>query len=724
MSEKKELKISGMHCASCALIIEKSLKKVDGVESATVNFATEKAVVEFDQKKVNIKNLIKAVEKAGYKAYDEIVDKDKINKDKEIKKTKIFLIFSIILTIPVFVLSMIIKVPNSEYILLALTTPIQFIAGYKFYKGMWNGLKNKSANMDTLVALGTSAAYFYSIYSLYTGMGHLYFEISAILITFILLGKYLEIKTKGKTSDAIKKLMRLSPKIARVIRDDKEIEIPIEYVKVGDIIIARPGEKIPVDGVVISGYSSVDESMITGESIPVEKNKGSNVVGGTINKTGSFKFQAKKIGSDTVLSQIIKLVEDAQGSKPPIQMFADKISSVFVPIVLLIALITFVTWNVLIGKDFEFSMLNAVAVLVIACPCALGLATPTAIMVGTGIGAEKGILFKSGTGLETAHKVDTIVFDKTGTLTKGKPEVTDIVELEKVKKQDVLKYAAIAEKNSEHPLGEAIIDHAKKSMKISEPKNFKSIPGYGVQARYQNKLILIGSRKLMNKNEINTERYEEKIRVLEEQGKTVMLVGFNKKLIGLIAVADTLKENSKEAVEQLQQMGKRTVMITGDNERTGKAIAKEVGIDEVLSEVLPGEKAEKIKELQKDGRIVAMVGDGVNDAPALTQADVGIVLGSGTDVAIESGEIVLIKDDIRDVVNSIKLSNLTITKIKQNFFWAMFYNSLGIPIAAGVLYPFIGFLLNPMIAGAAMAFSSVSVVSNSLLMKMYKKKFD
>jgi len=598
MVEKKELKISGMHCASCALIIEKSLKKTDGINSAIVNYGTEKATVEYDQKRINIKKIIKAVEKSGYKAFDnDSINQDKKEKDLEIKKLKVILIFSTILTIPIFILSMIIMVPGSEYILLALTTPVQFIAGYKFYKGMWSGLKNKSANMDTLVALGTSAAYFYSLYSMYTGVGHLYFETSAILITFILVGKYLEVKAKGKTSESIKKLMKLSPKIARVIRDGKEIEITIEEVKINDIIMVRPGEKVPVDGVVISGYSSVDESMITGESIPVEKNKSSNVVGGTINKTGTFKFQAKKIGSDTVLSQIIKLVENAQGSKPPIQRFADKIASVFVPVVLLIAFITFTSWFILAEKGFEFSMLNAVAVLVIACPCALGLATPTAVMVGTGLGAEKGILFKSGVGLETAHKVDTIIFDKTGTLTKGKPEVTDVVSTEKVNKQDIVIYAAIAEKGSEHPLGESIINYAKnRHIRIPEGKDFKAIPGHGVQVKYQNKTIFVGSRKLMSKNKIDTEKYEGKIRELEGQGKTVMLIGINKKLVGLIAVADTLKENSKEAVKQLQQMGKRVLMITGDNERTGKAIAKQVGINQVLSEVLPGEKAEKSKQ--------------------------------------------------------------------------------------------------------------------------------
>ena len=715
---KKELRISGMHCASCAVIIEKSLKRLEGVESASVNLATEKAVVEYDPERIDVKGLIDSVNKAGYKAFEE--SDDNKTEAKEINKAKMILIFSVVLSIPIFILSMVVgDFPDKGYVLLALTTPVQFIAGYKFYKGMWNGLRNKSANMDTLVALGTSAAYFYSLYSLYTGMGHLYFETSAILITFILLGKYLEIRTKGKTGEAIKKLMKLSPKTARVIRGGKEIEIQIDDVIIGDTIVVRPGEKIPVDGIVVSGYSSVDESMITGESIPVEKNKGSNVIGGTINKTGSFKFQAKKIGSDTMLSQIIKLVEQAQGSKPPIQRFADKIASVFVPVVLLIALIAFVVWYVLVEKDFEFSMLNAVAVLVIACPCALGLATPTAVMVGTGLGAQKGILIKSGVGLETTHKVDTIVFDKTGTLTKGKPEVTDVITVGRSKKDEIVKYAAIAEKNSEHPLGEAIASYAKSRMKIPETKEFKSIPGHGVKVKYQNKTILVGSRKLMSGNGIRINNDEE-IRELEEQGKTVMMVAVNKSLVGLIAVADTLKEQSKDAVEELKKMGKKVVMITGDNERTAKAIASQVGIDEVLSEVLPGEKSEKVKQLQKEGRIVAMVGDGVNDAPALTQADVGIALGSGTDVAIESGEIVLIKNDLRDVVTSIKLSDYTIKKIKQNFFWAMVYNTLGIPIAAGVLYPITGFLLNPMIAGAAMAFSSVSVVSNSLLMKRWK----
>ncbi|MEM4181784.1 MAG: copper-translocating P-type ATPase [Candidatus Pacearchaeota archaeon] len=619
-----------------------------------------------------------------------------------------------------------IEIPYKNIILLLLATPIQFIVGYRFYRGAFLALKAKTANMDTLIAIGTSAAYFYSFFVvLFPNIlgDNVYFETSSIIITFIILGKWLEAVTKGKASEAIKKLMGLQPKNAIVIRDGKEVQIPINEVIVGDIIVVKPGQKIPVDGIVIDGISSVDESMITGESMPIEKKKGDTVIGATINKHGSFKFKATKVGKDTALNQIIKLVEEAQGSKAPIQRLADKVSSYFVPAVISIAILAFIFWYFILGESFVFSLSIFIAVLIIACPCALGLATPTAIMVGTGKGAENGILIKGAEALENAHKLTTIVFDKTGTLTEGKPVVTDILAVGRLDKKEILKYAAISEKKSEHPLADSIINKAREEkMKIPDAKFFKAIPGHGIIAKYNKNEILFGNRNLMKKHKIKIETFEEKISNLENEGKTVMILAVNRKVVGLIAVADTLKEFSKEAVQKLHKMGKEVIMITGDNKRTANAIARQLGIDYVLAEVLPEDKEKEISKLQKKGKIVAMVGDGINDAPALARADIGIAIGAGTDVALETGQIVLVKNDLRDVVTAIDLSNYTIKKIKQNLFWAFFYNSMGIPIAAGLLYPFTGFLLNPIIAGIAMAFSSVSVVSNSLLMKKYRKK--
>ena len=535
-------------------------------------------------------------------------------------------------------------------------------------------------------------------------------------MTFILLGDYFEERTKGRTGEAIKKLLGLQAKTATVVRNGREIKVKIEDVKAGDIVIVKPGEKIPVDGKIISGQSSVDESMITGESIPVDKKTGDIIIGATINKTGSFKFRATKVGSETMLAGIIKLVSEAQSSKAPIQRLADKISSIFVPAVILIGFFAFLFWYFVIGKELSFALRIFITVIIIACPCALGLATPTAVMMGTGLAAKHGIIIKKAETLQKARKIDTIVFDKTGTLTKGKPEVTDVIPLQG-SERDVLFYAAIAEKRSEHSLAESIMNRVK-GMKIPDASRFKAIPGKGISARYRGKQILLGNRKL-----ISAGKYEKQIQKLENEGKTVVLVSVNKKILGLIAIADSLKENSKEAVEELERMGKEIIMITGDNERTAKAIAKQIGIKNVLSEVLPQEKEKEIKKLQRKGKVVAMVGDGINDAPALAQSDVGIAIGAGTDVAIETGDIILVKNDLRDVVTAIDLSSYTLKKIKQNLFWAFFYNSAGIPIAAGVLYP-VGILLNPIIAGAAMAFSSVSVVSNALLMKKYGlKKF-
>jgi len=711
----KRIKISGMHCASCAASIEKGLGK-EGIK-ASVNFGTESAEI---KNKVSEKKIEDVINNLGYSI---IKDNEKDERDKEVKSGKLKFIIAIILSIPLLYFAMGphigLEIPevfekNLALVQFLLTTPI-ILVGYQFYtRGFSAVIKSKSATMDTLVAIGTGSAYLYSLFiSVMIWLGRsgygnhqLYYETAGILIAFILLGRYLESVAKGKTSEAIKKLMGLQVKTAIVVRDGEEVKINIEDVKVGDVIVVKPGEKIPVDGIVVKGNSFVDESMISGESMPVEKKVNSEVIGSTINKTGSFNFKATKVGKDTVLSQIVKLVEEAQGSKAPIQKLADVISGYFVPIVLLIGLISFVVWSFFNG--FSFGLTVFVAVVIIACPCALGLATPTAIMVGTGIGAKKGILFKSAESLQKTHELDVVVFDKTGTLTKGEPEVTDIVG-------DVLEYAAAVEKKSEHVLGEAIVKKYKG--KLGEVEKFKSITGKGVEGLYKGKKVVVGNRRLMEDKKIKVEN--KKIEKLEKEGKTVMIVAVDGEFVGLIAVADTLKKFSKRAVEKLQEMGKEVIMITGDNKRTGEAIGKKVGIKKVLSEVLPEEKSKEVKKLQKELK-VGFVGDGVNDAIALTQADVGIAIGSGTDIAIEAGDIVLIKEDLRDVVSAIELSEYVMKKIKQNLFWAFFYNSIGIPIAAGVLYPFTGWLLNPIIAGGAMAFSSVSVVTNSLLMKKYK----
>ena len=681
----------------------------------------------------------KTIIDAGYEPeeFKEDVDGEKEARQKEIRSLKIKFLISLILGLPLLYFVMApqigLTIPQfveTNFIIMQflLTTPIM-IVGYEFFvRGFRSVIKARTANMDTLIAVGTGAAYLYSLVASILiwsgndnyGVHDLYYEIAGLLIMFILLGKYLEAIAKGKTSEAIRKLLGLQAKTAIVIRKGKEQKISIEEVVVNDIVIVKPGEKIPVDGIIVDGHSSVDESMVTGESIPVEKAKNDKVIGATINKTGSFKFKATKVGKDTVLAHIIRMVEEAQGSKAPIQRLADTISAYFVPAVVVMGFIAFFVWY-LLGLGFVFSLTIFIAVLIIACPCALGLATPTAIIVGTGLGAKHGILFKNAESLQKAKQIETIVSDKTGTLTKGKPEVTDVLAFDNNKETDVLKFAAIAEKRSEHPLAEAILNKAKKEkIKVEEPNKFNSITGKGVEAFYKKNRILLGNRRLMHDNKIDIGGIENKIQKLEEEGKTVMLIAADKKLVGLVAVADTLKENSREAIKKLHEMGKEIILLTGDNERTGKAIAKQLGINRVLAEVLPQDKAMEIKKLQGEGKKVAMVGDGINDAPALAQADLGIAIGSGTDIAIETGDIVLIKNDLRDVVTAIDLSRFTLRKIKQNLFWAFVYNTLGIPIAAGVLHPFTGFLLNPIIAGIAMAFSSVSVVGNTLLMRFYK----
>jgi Cu+-exporting ATPase len=719
MKKKSTLSVSGMHCAGCALNIEKSLKKLKGVENVIINFSTEEATVEYDPKLVDIKKIKNVVSGLGYKAFEP----GEVNEsEKDLKNLKYSSIIGIILTIPVVIISMFLKIPNENIILLLLATPIQFGVGYHFYKGSWNSLKNKYINMDFLVILGTSAAYFYSLFTTFIG-DMTFFEASATVITTITIGRLMEHLSRGKTSDAIKKLIKLQAKTARVIRDGKETEIPVEHVKKGDIVIVRPGEKIPVDGTVVDGYSYVDESMITGESIPVEKKKGDEVIGATINKNGMLKIRATKIGAETALSQIIKLVKEAQQSKAPIQKIADVVVSYFVPVVLIIAASSFIFWYFLMHQPFFFALTVLVSILVVACPCAMGIATPTAVMVGLGKGAENGILIRNGEYLEKIHKLDTIVFDKTGTLTKGEPEVTDIIPFDNEKKK-LLMLAGIAEKNSEHPLGEAIIKKTiEEKIKIPESKHFQIIPGKGVVTMYLGKRLLVGNKMLLKDYKIETGDAEEKMKNLEEDGKTVVVVAFNNKIVGIIGIADTLKENSVKAVEELKRMGLEVMMITGDNERTANAIARKLKIDKVLAEVLPQEKADKVKELQEAGKFVGMVGDGINDAPALAKADIGIAIGSGTDVAIETGDIVLIKEDLRDVVTAIRLSEKTLSKIKQNLFWAFFYNTAMIPIAAGILYPMFNILLPPMAAGIAMVFSDISVVGNSLLLKKFKPNF-
>ena len=718
------LLVEGMTCAACSARVERVLNRIDGVK-ASVNLSTNKAVVEYPSGLVDVETLIKAIEKAGYKAELEVernLDREKELREKEIKSLKTSFIISAILSIPLFSAmffhmagahNFLSNILNNGWFQLILATPVQFIIGARFYKGAYNSLRGGGANMDVLIAMGTSAAYFYSIYNLLKGIPEYYFESSAVIITLILLGKTLEAVAKGKTSEAIKKLMGLQPKTARVVRDGEEVDIPIEKLEIGDIVVVRPGERVPVDGIIVEGQSSIDESMLTGESIPVDKTVGDEVIGATINKFGSFKFRATKIGKDTVLAQIIKLVEEAQGSKAPVQRLADKISGIFVPVVVLIALITVIGYS-LIAKDFNTGLINAVAVLVIACPCALGLATPTAIMEGTGKAAENGILIKSGEHLERAHKMDTIIFDKTGTITKGEPEVTDIIPLNQMEASELLRIGASVEKVSEHPLGQSIVKKAQEEgLSLSDPESFQAISGKGLRARLEDREILIGNRRLMQENHIAIDKIEEEMLRLEEEGKTAMLISIDGLISGIIAVADQIKDSSLKAIKALQDMGLDVYMITGDNERTAKAIARQVGITNVLAEVLPENKAEAVEGLKAEGKHVGMVGDGINDAPALATADVGFAIGTGTDVAMEAADITLMSGDLNGVVTAIRLSHKTMRTIKQNLFWAFFYNSIGIPFSA------LGFL-DPMVAGAAMAFSSVSVVTNSLRLRKFK----
>ncbi len=746
-SDPASLSLSGMHCASCATIIERSLNKVPGVKKASVNFSSEKALVYFEDNKNDIPAVLAAVTKAGYKA--EMVDSsdhgyEERKRSKEVKSYEKKFWFSFWLSLPLlyFMLMDFFPVPGKAALMtymgivsLILTTPIQFIIGAGFYRGLWSGLRMRTFNMNSLIAIGTTTAFFYSLVNFIshvvnTGsvlgvnggrVEELYFETAAFLITFVVLGKWLENKTKGRTSEAIKKLIGLQPKTARVLKSGEFIDIPAEEVIVGDIILVRPGERLPVDGEVVKGGSALDESMLTGESLPVEKTVGDKVFGATINKSGSFEFKATKIGSETVLAQIIRLIEEAQGSKAPIQNFADRISAWFVPAVIILATITFIVWFFFLGATISFALMAFTAVIVIACPCALGLATPTALMVGTGKGAEHGVLIKGGEPLEAACHIKAIIFDKTGTLTNGRPEVTDIISWQDFSQKQIIEISASLEKLSEHPLAEAISNHAtNQQISTKEVFGFSALPGKGVMGKIGEEEYYFGNRRLMK--EIlgaNVLIDETGLNTLESQGKTVMILCNKKNILGAIAVADTIKASSVAAVAKLKSLGLDIWMITGDNAKTAQAIAAQVGISQVLSEVLPEKKAEEVKKLQAQGKKVAMVGDGINDAPALAQADLGIAMGSGTDVAMEAGGIIIMKNDLNDVVTAFELSRETMTKIKQNMFFALFYNVIGIPIAARALTAF-GLILRPELAGLAMALSSISVVSNSLLLKRFR----
>lgn len=742
----KTFSIEGMHCASCVRVLERALKKVDGVKEATVNLANEKATVIYNDLEVTKKELSSAVAGVGYKALigeeAKSEEQEKISKQKELITLRSKVIISLILGSLILwgsfpgISQLAPELLKNYLFQLFLAIPVQFWAGLTFYKATIPALKNRTANMDTLVAIGTSVAFSYSVIVTFFpdvvskfGIEIMpYFDVSTIVIGLILLGRYFEAKAKGQTSEAIKKLIGLQAKTARVVRSGKEIDIPLDQVILGDIVRVRPGEKIPVDGVIFEGESSIDESMITGESIPVDKTRGDTVVGATMNKTGTFTYKATKVGQETMLAQIVKLVQEAQGSKAPIQRLADIISSYFVPIVIMLAIFTFIVWYVFAGS-LVFAILNLVAVLIIACPCAMGLATPTAIMVGTGKGAENGILIKDAKSLETAHKINAIVFDKTGTLTHGKPTVTDVIAVTEfpasgshLSNEDIIVgLAASLEKGSEHSLADAIIKEGeRRSTKFYKVSKFKALSGYGIEAYLDDRKLAFGNRKLMDREGVGCKDMENRIADLENQGKTVMFLSKNKNLLGLVAVADTIKESAAKAISKLQKMGIETIMITGDNARVANAIASQIGIKRVLAEVLPEQKEQEVVKLQNEKKIVAMVGDGINDAPALARADVGIAMGSGTDVAIEAADITLINKDLSSVYSAVLLSKKTMRTIKQNLFWAFGYNIILIPVAMGILYPFLHILLNPIFASLAMALSSVSVVTNSLLLKRAK----
>jgi Cu+-exporting ATPase len=743
---KSVFSVAGMTCASCVGRVEKALSSVPGVVSVSVNLASEKATVEY-LAGTELGSLKRAVKEAGYElgGEAETLEDVTVTAQREIRALKTKVIFAAVVGFSILALGFGAPFTGKLYLLWALATPVQFWAGWQFYRGAWGALRHRTTDMNTLIAVGTSAAYFYSLVAvLFPGFfavrglePHVYFDTAAIIIALILLGRFLEARARGRTSVAIKKLIGMQPKVALVIRNGREAEIPIDDVLVGDLVVVRPGERVPVDGVIRQGYSSIDESMITGESIPVEKKVGDEVIGATINKTGSFQFEATKVGRDTTLAQIIRMVEEAQGSKAPIQRLADVIASYFVPVVIGIAVATFIIWYFLGPPPaLTFGLLNFVAVLVIACPCALGLATPTAIIVGTGKGAENGILIRSAEALERAHKITTVLMDKTGTLTQGEPRVTDVIAMPAYSEEEVLRLVASAERGSEHPLGEAVVRAAlEKNLEVSLPADFKAIPGQGVEASVENKKLLVGNLRLLRDRGLSLNGLEKEAERFWQEGKTAMFLAVDGQVAGLITLADTLKPGAREAVAALHKMGIEVVMITGDNQRTAEAMAQEVGIDRVLAEVRPEHKAREVRKLQQAGKVTAMVGDGINDAPALAQADIGIAIGTGTDVAVETGDITLISGDLAGLVTAISLSKRTIRTIKQNLFWAFAYNSALIPIAAGALFftfgqtgvpPGLHFILgdygflNPILAAAAMAASSITVVSNSLRLRHFK----
>jgi Cu+-exporting ATPase len=741
--QRLAIPIGGMHCAACASNIERALRGVEGVVEAHVNLGTEKATVAYLPTRVEAVTLRQAVKDAGYEplegSAETEIDHEQAARAMAVRLLTRRLLASVVLSVPIFFGSMGTFFPwmptwlQNPYVLLALATPVQFWVGWQFYQGFWASLKHKTADMNTLIALGTSAAYFYSVAVTcipgaftHFGMGsHVYYDTATTIITLIILGRLLEARARGRTSQAIRTLIGLRPKTARILRHGRETDIPITEVEIGDLVLVRPGEKIPVDGTIVDGHSTLDESMLTGESLPADKGPGDDVYGATLNRTGSFTLRATRVGKATMLAQIIRLVEEAQGSKAPIQRLADYVASIFVPTVLGLALLTFIVWAVFGPPPaLVFALLNCVAVLIIACPCALGLATPTAMMVGTGKGAEYGVLFKNAASLETAHKLQALILDKTGTLTQGKPALTDLVTHNGFAAVQVLQLAAAAERGSEHPLGAAIVEAARaRGLSLEDTRDFTALPGHGIRATVGSHTVLVGSHQLLQNAAISCGKLDELATQLASAGKTPLFVAIDGHSAGLIAVADTLKPYAKEAVEALRGLGLTVLMLTGDNRCTAEAIGRQLGIDQVLAEVLPQEKAKQVKQLQAEGKLVAMVGDGINDAPALAQADIGIAIGTGTDVAMEAADITLITGDVRGVVTAMQLSRRTLRTIKQNLFWAFVYNILGIPVAAGVLYPFVGVLLSPVLAAAAMAMSSVSVVSNSLRLRRFRPQW-